>query len=443
MVRPMNDVRTPGWKAILAVTVGAGALLWHVLACTESPMAFSPGGKDLAFVTMTPYDLENLHLAGKHVYRLCVRPGDGRVRVVAETRRFMLTAPTYSPDGKCLAYLRIPLLTDKATKKLRGQAEARAKMLGDLPRVEPLDMPAPKAPDANQPKTKDLVLPPFGKTLEFCKGVFAGGVAPVELVIRDALATDVVLATTTIDLPVFDFANDKPGESLAYLYVLARPQYSPDGQWVYFCAGKVVVAVNPKTGGQKILAAPATVAMLSPDGKMLAALHDKTVLFVATDGQRTTAVRWEKDLSASGIVWTDNQTLALLSPDDNQVRLHRLRTDGQLVRSTTLPSPKVTADLSTGELAIAPDGKHMVVAYGKEVQFLDANGKVLRRWQSDKEMLSQPTFAPDGKRVAFKRFAGTDKHSTVSQIVLFSPEGKRLSAEALPPPPASRPAKAK
>ena len=73
MVRPMNDVRTPGWKAILAVTVAAGALLWHVLACTESPMAFSPGGKDLAFVTMNPYDRQDVHLAGKRLYRLCVR----------------------------------------------------------------------------------------------------------------------------------------------------------------------------------------------------------------------------------------------------------------------------------------------------------------------------------------------------------------------------------
>ena len=40
-------------KATLAVLAGCALLLWHVLACVESPMAFSPEG-DLAFTTVGP-----------------------------------------------------------------------------------------------------------------------------------------------------------------------------------------------------------------------------------------------------------------------------------------------------------------------------------------------------------------------------------------------------
>ena len=39
------------WKATLFVLAGCGVLLWHLLACVESPMAFSPQG-DLAFTVL-------------------------------------------------------------------------------------------------------------------------------------------------------------------------------------------------------------------------------------------------------------------------------------------------------------------------------------------------------------------------------------------------------
>ena len=71
MVRRLNR---DGWKALPLVVLAVGGLLWHVLACVESPMASAPNG-DLAFTTMTPYAADNLAcLRGTHTYRLMVLP---------------------------------------------------------------------------------------------------------------------------------------------------------------------------------------------------------------------------------------------------------------------------------------------------------------------------------------------------------------------------------
>jgi len=97
MVRPVTGAPRGAWKAALAIAVVAGGLIWHLLACIESPMAFSPGGKDLAFVTMEPYgDGGAPGRAGQHTYRLMVLTGGKPIRVLEETSREMLSGPAYS-----------------------------------------------------------------------------------------------------------------------------------------------------------------------------------------------------------------------------------------------------------------------------------------------------------------------------------------------------------
>jgi Tol biopolymer transport system component len=205
----------------------------------------------------------------------------------------------------------------------------------------------------------------------------------------------------------------------------------------------VAGAIDPKTGAKRLLAAPVTVAALSPDGKTLATVFEKHLGFLATDGTRATAFRWQKDLSASGIVWADDKTLALVTLEDKAPRIELVRTDGTVARTIEVPKPQETKETVTGELAIAPGGKHLVLAYAKEVHFLDAAGKTLAQWTGKDAMLAQPTFTPDGKRVAFKRLTERDGGSAiVTDIVFFSPDGKELLAVPLPPPPATQPATA-
>jgi roadblock/LC7 domain-containing protein len=441
MVRPMTALRTPSWKAVLAIAVAGGALLWHVLACTESPMSFRPGGKDLAFAVVSPYDTDNLQQAGKHTWRMMILTEGAKPRVVEQTDKFMLTAPAYSPDGKYLAYLRIPLLTDKAISELAEQCKKRAEELDKRPAfpAPPGEAaPAAKPADGN---TSELAMPALGKTAEFYKAALAGPLTPVRVVVRDAAAPDTVLATATIDLPVFSFLGKGDDAGAAFAYILTRPQYSPDGKWLYFCVGSTAVAVNPKTGDKRLLATPATLASLSPDGLTLAAVGDNSVTFLRTDGAKATTVRLADGLSASGVAWAGKDTLALVAIKDKTPRLDLMKADGTVARTVELPKPEKTGEGNQGELALAPDGEHMVLAYGQEVHFLGAGGKLLNKWASEKVLLCQPTFSPDGKRVAFKQMVKDGDAPAVTHIVFYSPDGKEQSTVELPAPPATQAAK--
>jgi roadblock/LC7 domain-containing protein len=395
---------------------------------------------------MTPYEGESLQLAGKHTWRLMILTEGAKPHVVEQTDKFMLTAPAYSPDGKCLAYLRIPLLTEKAAAELTEKTKKRAEELDrepeyPAPAVEPAAATKPAA--ATSPaegNIADLALPAMGKTAEFYKAAMANPLTPVRVIVRDAAAPDVVLSTATIELPVFSFAA-KGDEATVFAYVLTRPQYSPDGKWVHFCIGNTAVAVDPKTGDKRLLAGPVTLATLSPDGKTLAAAADNAITFACTDGSKSTTIRWQGDLSASGVVWADKDTLALLAVKDKAPRLDLMKTDGTIARSVELPKPEKMDEGNRGELALAPDGEHMVLAYGSEVHFLAANGKILNKWTDEKAILCQPTFSPDGKRVAFKRMTKVGDQTVVTHIVFYSPEGKEQSTVELPAPPATQPAK--
>ena len=452
MVRPLTHLKRfiTGWKGMLAIAVAAGAVLWHLLACVESPMAFSPSG-DLAFVTMEPYEGKDLMLAGPNCYRLMVLPKGGKaVRVVEETVDAMLTAPAYSPDGQQLAYLRIPLVGGQELEKHQMQVQSRLKAAKDL-LVPPAI--APEKP-ASQPSTQeslnfeDFSLPSGERVAEFYSEAKDTTLHPVTLVIRDA-KTDTVLSKTTIEVPMF--ADSKP-DSFLMAYLLTRPQYSPDGKWVYFCLADMLMGVNPTTRTERILAAPADVATLSPDGETVAMLKEPAIGFVQTDGEMGLFKRWNQEPSFSGIGWVDNQTLAVVSrskkdPNKPDLVLSLVRKDGAVASSKTLPSPALSGEEGE-EIAIAPNGKHIVIANGAGVLFLDGQAKALSTitYQKEgeppkvKESYFQPTFSPDSKQVAFKVF--DDDRKGVRAIAFFSPEGKELSRVSVPPikPGSTRPA---
>src|SRR5262249_22330574 len=119
MVRRLIDNRFRGWKESLAFCVAAGAVAWHIMACVESPMSFSPTG-DLAVVVVDPYpetkrasDVDRFASTGASVNRLMVLTKDKKLSEIERTSTQMLTAPVYSPDGSEFAYLRLPLLTQE------------------------------------------------------------------------------------------------------------------------------------------------------------------------------------------------------------------------------------------------------------------------------------------------------------------------------------------
>jgi Tol biopolymer transport system component len=431
MVRRMSFREPRSWLAGLLMFLAGGAVIWHLLACVESPMAFSPDGKRLAFTTMEPYggirDVNQVEgvFAGNHTFRVMVLDGGRDMQMLEETQDAMFSAPAWSPDGKRLVYLRIPLLP-QAT------------------RDAPVGFGAPANPSGT-------------------------------LVIRDASDLSVV---RSLPVELWGLANH-PNE-LFNNYRGFRPLFSPDGALLYLGDGDenrglLLYQIDPARGSQRILA-PASAPALSPDGRYIAAFGDKdraSVYLAPTDGQPVKsilAIAEDLQPSWSGLAWLDNRTLVLLGTMIGQKGLSKsiaslafVRTDGSAPPAgTKLLAP--LSDYQTGELAIAPDGRHIVAAYGKAVFFMDANGKVLDIRVSlggdDQNpgpggWLVQPGFTPDSRFVAFKRVAedpsvvrtvgsfdvidgrtceDTTEKGIVrtTEIVFFTPDGKEVRSVPVP-----------
>jgi hypothetical protein len=276
------------------------------------------------------------------------------------------------------------------------------------------------------------MMPSLEASMELAKREIRNCKVPAVLIVRDTETGDVV-STTPFEWPL----GDKPDEALFISYLTIRPQYASDGKWVYLCVGDIVMAVNPSTGDRRVYAL-ATDGLLSPDGETVAVLVESAVGFIRTDGQAVTYRRLEGELSLGGMAWVATDKLAVLArmkDAEGKDVLHFLRTDGTIVASQTLPLPEhEQGDGNMRELAIAPNGAHMVLAYGKDVFFMDRDGSVRRHWRGDNEQLMvQPTFAPNSKRIAMKLLEKeNDSYGRVTSIVFFTPAGEEVSRTAVP-----------
>ena len=445
MVRQMKTKITPAFKALLALTVAGGGLLWHLLACTESPMTFSPDGENLAFVTMEPYDPDDMKIADTHVYRLMVLTKARDLKVIEETSKFMLSAPAYSPDGKQLCYLRIPLLT-------KEQAELLKKTEPIKPKEIKIEFDSTQDPESStsvamaEPKITDLSMPPAKQIFESMEYFLSAAHIPATLVVRDA-QTYAIRSRTKIEIPL-----SQEGSELLFTYLVTRPQYSPDSQWIYVPVSHFIAGVNPQENEMRILAGPVsfgekvpiTIAAVSPNGKTIATIvgDEKPVLgLIQTDGQKSTYHRLTELPSPSGVVWKDNQTLLLLISDQEKdnpnINLRFLNADGSEQKNITVnvPGLKISDDFAMGELAISPDGRYIALSYLNQVFFLTIKGKILKHIEHPKEVgLVQPTFSPDSQQVAFKYLAETGKNlGRVAEIVFFTPQGKETTRFKVPP----------
>lgn len=437
MVRLINFRAPRSWLAGLLMFLAGGAVIWHLLACVESPMAFSPDGKRLAFTTMEPYgdinDFDKMEsiAAGNHTFRVMVLEDGREPRLVDEAQDAMFSAPAWSPDGKRLVYLRIPLLPSEKT--------------------------SPPSPE-EQPASSRIY--PIGT-----------------LVIRNASDLSMIQSQ-----PLELWGLPGHPDQLFNNYRAFRPFFNPDGTLLYVGdvdehRGMLLHAIDPTRGSQHIVA-PGGSPTLSPDGKYLAAFGDQgrtSVYLIPTDGQPARAIlpmnmQPNMQPSWSGLSWLDSRTLALLGPvlkegegNHSVAELSFVRTDG----SAAPAAAKLRADMTdyqTGELAISADGQHIVAAFGSTVFFMDATGKANEIWTAQGPdrgkpdyggWLVQPSFTPDSRFVAFKRvavdgkimipvFSDTTEDGAMcgdvemrpitrtTEIVFFTPDGKEVRSIPVP-----------
>ena len=448
MVRRLN-VRG-GWMAGLLITIAAGGLLWHMLACVESPMSFSPDGKDLAFVTMEPYKIDDIPLAGSNAYRLMMLKGGKDLRVVELSVDTMLTSPAYRGDGQVFCYLRIPLLTFELASGLKQVQKMRLDLFNQAT-SRPADMEYPPGKDSprSQPTPTSGPVTPnpvFDPIMVGNKALLSRAACGLELkatlVERNARTLEIV-STTPVSLFLLNTDTKGPDDYL-WTYLMTRPQYSPDGKTVYFCAMGLVYAVTVPDGRFDILGGPAFVSSLCPDGSKIATLdefeHPKVLSIIATDRHSIEYHGTDIGLLSSGFGWADNQSLTLLcsvktdgDPNAHLV-LRIMRTNGEAISTQGLPESPGKKDML--ELARSFDGKHMVVSNQSSVLFLDAKGKQIGAWKAEEkssDALAQPTFTPGGKLVAFKHMGkGETQGGRADAIVFFTPEGVQVGSVAIP-----------
>lgn len=439
-----THMRAHAWKASAAILIAAAGLLWHILACVESPMSFSPEG-NLAFVTMEPYGGDDLAIAGTHAFRLMVVSKEKKLRVIEQTTSHMLTGPAYSPDGKSLCYLRIRLLGPKEEQHLeellekRKEAARQATSREAGPIWPSAEIPVATTQAVSQPsgEHEDLTLPPAENLKDLFDCMSLMPAVPAELVFVDA-ATGRVNSSIRVELPILQGQYKDIEMEVFVAYLLTRLRYSPDGKWVYLFSSGLLMAVNPATGDRRLMAAPAAIAAISPDGKMIAAFQEKALGLIQADGKKATYLAWERWPSLSGLAWMDNKTLVILGQADNgkpedkgkKVVIDFVTADGRRLDRKVLDLPGQGDEDDTGELVIAPDGKHMVISFGGKVHFMTPDGKVLKSWEHKDDLLVQPTFTPDSKQVAFKYMYKEERRAAA--IVFFTPEGKEVSRVAIP-----------
>ena len=138
----------------------------------------------------------------------------------------------------------------------------------------------------------------------------------------------------------------------------------------------------------------------------MAILQEGAIGLIQTDGQAAVYRPWSAPASLSGLAWQDNKNLVLLEPvaGESTIVLHSLDERGRERRAVRISLPEHGAhkEENIGALALAPNGKHAVVAFQEDVFFLEVKGKLLKHWHGKDESLAQPTFSPDSKSVAFK-----------------------------------------
>jgi Tol biopolymer transport system component len=241
------------------------------------------------------------------------------------------------------------------------------------------------------------------------------------------------------------------------------PSWGPGGRLIVFAAevgrdpADLYVMAADGSGRRRLTNTSAIEAnpAFSPDGSRIAFESDRDgnseIYVMDADGGHVQ--RLTNDPASDGFpAWSPDGTRLAFMSDRNKRAASDIytmdATDGSKIE-------RLTTDLANWSPQYSPDGKQLAVQVNRDVAVIDIGTKTLRRLTSEAANGMNPTWAPDGQRLAFvttrNRRAeifsmnadGTDAKPVVSMPdgsaidARWSPDGSRLAFVFVPGEPAA------
>jgi dipeptidyl aminopeptidase/acylaminoacyl peptidase len=203
-------------------------------------------------------------------------------------------------------------------------------------------------------------------------------------------------------------------EALMALPALGDPQIRPDGQaYAFVLNGEVHRADLPS--GKPVLVAKAGRPRWSPDGKLLAYLaNGKIVLGKKSFGNAVNSYSWSPDGTSLAYLATDNPP-----PADPEVNRETNRYTGLWVQPLSgAPAKRITGPKRhVLSYALSPDGKRAAVAiqqtpksediFHVDLFEVDLSTGAETPLVTQPGRDAEPSYSPDGKRIAFHSQCGS------------------------------------
>ena len=336
----------------------------YILACVFSPPGWSPDSSKIALLVMPPGDDPNIFAiftyditTGKHVLLDKVK-ADG-----------VLSAPSWSPDGKWIAYYRVEPSTleesspDPNMSMSMGESRGGDELFSE----------------------ENKTLPPL--LWEAVKGIWDESDSE-----KDLFAVKLIIVkpdgTERKVLRVMQFISN---EAERKLLSLMQPQWSPDCTYLFYerLLGSMqlyyIGSLNITTGATHAhLFSSAGSFSLSPDSKWIA---------------------------------------SLLKNESKEYLLNIARVDGTMQKYFKLDLKINEEALLLGSKASwSHDSKHILIPAEEEYGIIDTEtGNIEKYCYPDTEMAAWPTFSPDGRKVYYlAMYRIGDPNSTEEKIAISS-----------------------
>ncbi|MHC4647087.1 MAG: TolB-like translocation protein [Planctomycetota bacterium] len=347
---------------LIALSAALSCLVLYILACVTSPVTWSPDSSKIALLVTPPGDDPNKFA----IFTYDIAAGE-RLLLDDLEADGVLSAPSWSPDGKWIAYYRVdpsPPAGTQAGSPLDPNAALSPARVSTENVSDKNGAPAPKTSPAEKLFTEDnRMLPPFlwdileEKTDEN----------------EDGELFDVKLMIATPDgkerkvLKVLQWQGDDDDRKML---VLMKPEWSPDSGRLFYAR------------------------MLGPAEMFYFASLD------IPTGQMHTHLLGSFGTCAAS---PDGRHVAsLLKIDSDRLLLTIAKTDGTAQKFFELGESEDTEGLFFLSLSWSPDSKTLLVPAKEEVLMVDADtGSINKCRDPETGPLAYGTFSPDGTKLYY------------------------------------------